>query len=65
MKCQHCGVGVEDTDNFCTNCGSKLREYCNCWIKNKIYNCGEKKCPGLGLFALEELRSKTQSSGRL
>lgn len=55
MKCPNCGKEIEDKDsNFCIYCGTKLKENCNCWIKNGSYNCGESNCPGYGLFRLEK-----------
>ncbi len=36
---------------------TKLKEVCDCWIKKEPYNCGQEKCPGYRLFAVE--KSKT------
>ncbi|HBC98711.1 MAG TPA: hypothetical protein DC053_03915, partial [Lachnoclostridium sp.] len=55
MRCKKCNSEVQDQDNFCMYCGSKLKETCNCWIKKKDnYDCGESSCPGYGLFRLEK-----------
>ena len=46
-KCKKCGNKVDDTDNFCTECGAKLNETCAlCWVKNEPFNCGHAECPG-------------------
>lgn len=50
MKCPKCLKEIKDNnDNFCKECGAKLRETCNCWMKNKPYNCGRSICPGYSL----------------
>lgn len=58
MRCGVCDTQCEDNSNFCSKCGAKLKEICNCWLKKGNYNCGEKNCPGYGLFRLEKLKSK-------
>ncbi|MCI8387122.1 MAG: zinc-ribbon domain-containing protein [Clostridiales bacterium] len=52
MKCHKCGAIVERDDNFCTYCGAKLHEVCNCWVLHKRNNCNLKKCPGLMLHVI-------------
>ncbi len=49
MKCTKCGYINKDS-NFCINCGSKLKEVCNCWIKKEPYNCGEEQCPSYRIY---------------
>lgn len=58
MECKNCGKENNESANFCTYCGSKLKDECNCWIKKGNYNCGESSCPGYGLFRLERLKTK-------
>jgi len=64
MKCSNCDAeNIERTHdnphvpymplNFCRQCGVKLVETCECWIKDKPYNCGHSKCPGYGLMVEE------------
>ena len=56
MQCPKCGHESSDGDNFCKDCGSKLKNECNCWVKKKgNYNCGCDSCPGYGLFRNERL----------
>lgn len=63
MKCPICGnTQIKDDDNFCTECGTKVRNTCNCWIKKDNYDCGESSCPGYGLFKIERLRSESEQS---
>ena len=57
IKCKSCGNKVQETDNFCGFCGTKLKEICDCWVKKGNYNCGEKNCPGYRLFLMEKLKS--------
>ena len=61
MGCMKCGNIVSETDNFCSECGTKLKKVCSyCWVKKKDnYSCGELSCPGYGLFALEKSREKS------
>ena len=65
MKCPYCGSNrVKENDNFCGECGRKLKTVCNCWIKKGGYNCGEDSCPGRELF-IKELRAlKTSEQAR-
>lgn len=49
MKCTKCGYINRDS-NFCTNCGTKLKEVCDCWIKKEPYNCGEEQCPSYRIY---------------
>lgn len=58
MKCPECGSETKDNDNFCSECGTKLKSVCDCWIKRGKYNCGKSKCPGYGLFRNEKLQVK-------
>jgi hypothetical protein len=55
-KCGHINL---KTSNFCGDCGRKLVEVCNCWVKKKPYNCGFEKCPGRDLGIMEKRRSKS------
>ncbi|MBR0316190.1 MAG: hypothetical protein IJQ99_04940 [Synergistaceae bacterium] len=48
-KCPQCGQKTE-SGNFCTKCGTKLVETCDCWVLNRPYDCGENKCPALKLL---------------
>lgn len=57
MKCEGCGAENPDSANFCRKCSRKLREECDCWVKKEPHNCGQEKCPGYRLFAVE--KSKT------
>lgn len=50
MKCPVCHAEVPEQANFCRNCGTKIREVCECWIKKEPYNCGQEKCPGYRIF---------------
>ncbi|QJU14126.1 zinc-ribbon domain-containing protein [Blautia pseudococcoides] len=51
MKCPICGnENIEENDNFCKECGNKLKEECNCWLKKDSYNCKESSCPGYGFY---------------
>lgn len=47
-SCPHCGAKVK-TENFCTQCGQKMTEECNCWVLKRKFNCQQKQCPGLRL----------------
>ena len=50
MKCRKCRA-KNQIGNFCTECGTKLKEVCGCcWIKKEPYNCGEEKCPSYRLY---------------
>lgn len=55
VKCPHCNE-MTRTANFCTKCGGKLVETCNCWVLEKPYNCGQAKCPALKLFTDPKLK---------
>lgn len=57
MKCPSCGGEVQDV-NFCRHCGKKLKDVCDCWVKEGPYDCGHEKCPGRSGLALIELRAK-------
>ena len=57
-RCKACGSVIGPVDNFCGECGRKVKVECNCWVKKGSYNCGEDSCPGYGLFLLEKLKSK-------
>ena len=50
LKCQNCKTQNNDENNFCFNCGTKLRKECNCWVKKEPYNCERGKCPGYRLY---------------
>lgn len=54
--CSACNEIVYD-GNFCTLCGNKLNEQCNCWVLNKKFNCNEAKCPGYSIL-LKNRRNK-------
>ena len=45
IKCPHCGARTNEDGNFCTVCGRKIIEICDCWILNRPYNCGHDECP--------------------
>ena len=57
MKCKSCGWETDEGDNFCSQCGTKLKEICTyCWVKKKDnYSCGERSCPGHGLYVMESV----------
>ena len=50
--CPHCGRLVI-RGNFCTRCGAKLVEVCDCWVKKSSYDCGRDECPGAHLTVCE------------
>ena len=50
MECRKCKTHNAESSNFCIECGTKLKEVCNCWIKKEPYNCGEEKCPSHRLY---------------
>ncbi len=54
MQCKSCGFQNSEQANFCSKCGKKLREVCDCWIKKEPYNCGQDQCPGYRLFAVKK-----------
>ena len=66
MKCKNCGREIPDNSNFCCYCSSKVAETCNCWVKKEPYNCGQKKCPGYGLYKIlsqsKEVREENAST---
>lgn len=53
-KCPSCGKGIPTNANFCSYCGKKQNLVYNCWVKEKPYNCGLDKCPGIRLFLTEK-----------
>lgn len=54
--CPHCEVSVRH-GNFCSLCGTKLHDSCECWVLEKPFNCGQAECPGLNLFIDPKLKS--------
>lgn len=51
VKCPNCDKEAREEDNFCTQCRSKLRSTCKCWVlKKDNYDCGESSCPGWDLY---------------
>lgn len=50
MKCLKCNYENIDNSNFCVKCGNKLKEKCNCWIKEEQYNCEQEECPSYKLY---------------
>ena len=51
MVCPNCKSEVNNLDNFCMYCGTKLKRTCKCWVKKKDnYDCGKSSCPGLKLL---------------
>lgn len=51
MACPNCKAPVDNADNFCMHCGTKLKKTCNCWVKKKDnYDCGKGICPGIKIF---------------
>lgn len=53
-KCRSCEKEISTGSNFCSHCGKKQKSVCNCWVKEKPYNCGLNKCPGTRLFLIEK-----------
>lgn len=49
VNCPHCHKKTVKT-NFCTECGRKIVDVCDCWVLHKKYNCGYKKCPAWGIL---------------
>lgn len=47
--CPHCNA-IVDKGNFCSDCGKKMVEVCECRFLHRPYNCGSDKCPGFGIF---------------
>ena len=48
-KCPVCGnEQISDQDNFCTNCGAKLRTICNCWVKKAATTAVRVAAQGTG-----------------
>ena len=62
VKCPKCEAENDGAANFCRNCGTKLREICDCWVKKEPYNCGQGKCPGYRLFLVEKLKARGAAS---
>ena len=42
--CQSCSKEYH-SGNFCTGCGKKMVDECDCWKLNCRLNCGYSKCP--------------------
>ena len=61
MICK-CGKENRDGANFCAECGAKLVEVCDCWVKKEPYNCGQAECPGYRLFLLEKRAEQSQAN---
>lgn len=40
--------------NFCTECGRKIVDVCDCWVMHCYYNCGQETCPGLKLLSIKK-----------
>lgn len=58
LWCKSCGrIYVDDgMTNGCSQCGTKLRNYCNCWLKNgEIFDCGFVDCREFLHSILEEV----------
>ena len=55
MKCPSCRKEIPTNSNFCSHCGKKQNIVCNCWVKEKPYNCGLDKCPGIRLYLTEKM----------
>lgn len=49
--CPHCQRETEK-DNFCTECGQKIVDVCDCWVLHRPYNCCQVKCPGMKLWVI-------------
>lgn len=65
MECPNCKTEVNEADNFCMHCGTKLKKACSCWVKNQNnYDCGENSCPGYALFGIEK-KTKAQELSSL
>lgn len=60
VKCPSCSKEVSENDNFCKQCGTKIKDACSyCRVRKKgNYNCGKSKCPAYDLFRLEKLKSE-------
>lgn len=59
-KCPYCKTPLYDDANFCTRCAHKVVEECNCWVKDRPYNCGYGICPGIKLPIIEMRKAKKQ-----
>lgn len=59
MKCTECGnEDIKEGDNFCNECGEKLKRKCKCWVlKKDNYDCGESSCPGYKILATRKKES--------
>lgn len=44
--CPHCKHET-NAGNFCSLCGKRIVETCNCHLLGKPYNCGRSKCPNM------------------
>lgn len=54
IKCEKCGNEIFAGDNFCTHCGAKVVDTCDCWVKKELYNCGQERCPGYRFYLTEK-----------
>ena len=50
--CPHCQRETVK-DNFCTVCGQKIVDVCDCWVLHRPYDCRQDKCPGMHLLVIE------------
>lgn len=60
MRCPGCWVENQN-GNFCSKCGRKLKETCDCWVKKEPYNCGYDHCPGYRLLVFGNKRKSILS----
>lgn len=69
-KCPACGsMQASEQDNFCPNCGVKLKQVCECWVKKaattamrvaaRVTNCGRKNYKPKYFFASSQPKSIT------
>lgn len=49
VNCPYCHKETVKA-NFCTECGRKIVDVCDCWVMHCYYNCGQETCPALNLL---------------
>jgi hypothetical protein len=59
--CKHCGYENRAQANFCRECGHKVAEVCDCWLRKTRYNCGMDECPDWLSYVRETYEQKLKS----